>query len=78
MMQQFNEEKNELMDQIRSLEDENQKYLDKIIKNSKDSADMYEKRRDPNAPVEAQNTQPANGLGNTRDKMVIIIWVTKD
>lgn len=69
-MQQFEEERNELQDQIRSLEEENQKYLDKIIKNSKEAADLYEKQRDPANANGNVDSGHKNGLIDTAEKMV--------
>ena len=72
-MRKFDEEKNDLLDQIRSLEEENQKYLDKIIKTSKENAQMFEKQRDPGTFVEPSRGMPKSAQNDTHEKMVYMI-----
>ena len=66
-----------MLDQIRSLEEENQKYLDKIIKTSKETAQLYEKQRDPGALAEvSRNVMSKNAPTDAQDKTVNSYLIT--
>lgn len=73
-MRQFNEERNEFQEQIRSLEEENQKYLDKIIKTSKETAQLFERQRDPQAAEVMQYSQK-NGASDHQEKTVVLFFI---
>jgi hypothetical protein len=63
MIREFEQERNELMEQIASLQEENTKYLDQIIKHSKENAQIH-LGHDVTSRKSHESEKNKYGLGN--------------